>query len=128
MLTTAVVSGISFAGILSILCCIIISESAPHPGELALYRYDRTAQADTYTHVALLDNAQGSGKVLIVEGTSMGTTYAALTFLTQEQLWRPVIEAATDQHGRLHNFEVLLASEFVRGGLTNTHRIALHVH
>ena len=105
-----------------------ITNRAPQPGEAPMYRYARAAQATAYTHLALLDNSQGSGKVLLVEGTSMGTTYAALTFLTQEQLWRPVLEAATDKRGHLHNFEVLLGSEFVRGGLTNTHRIALHVH
>jgi hypothetical protein len=105
-----------------------ILNRAPRAGEEPIYRYDRSPDTDTYTHVALLENAQGSGKVLAIEGTSMGTTYAALTFFTQEQLWRPVIEAATDQRGRLHNFEVLLSSRFVRGGLTNTRCVALHVH
>lgn len=108
-----------------------ILNRAPQPGEKARYDYVRGVHTPpylAYTHLAFLDNSQGSGKVLIVEGTSMGTTYAAITFLTQEQLWRPVMEAATDKTGRLHNFEVLLGSEFVRGGLTNTRRIALHVH
>ena len=108
-----------------------ILNRAPQPGEQARYDYVRTARTSpslAYTHLAFLDNSQGSGKVLIVEGTSMGTTYAALTFLTHEQLWRPVLEAATDKTGRLHSFEVLLGSDFVRGGLTNTRRVALHVH
>jgi hypothetical protein len=108
-----------------------ITNRAPQPGESAAYTYDRNAHGPAqlaYTQLAFLDNSQGSGKVLIVEGTSMGTTYAALTFLTHEQLWRPVLKAATDKDGRLHNFEVLLGSEFVRGGLSNTRRVALHVH
>jgi hypothetical protein len=108
-----------------------ITNRAPQPGESAAYTYDRTVHAPAqlaYTQLAFLDNSQGSGKVLIVEGTSMGTTYAALNFLTQEKLWRPVLKAATDKDGRLHNFEVLLGSEFVRGGLSNTRRVALHVH
>jgi hypothetical protein len=108
-----------------------ILNRAPQPGEPAHYDYVRSVRTPpsvAYAHVALLDNSQGSGKVLIIEGTSMGTTYAALTFLTQEQLWRPVLEAATDRNGHLHNFEVLLGGEFVRGGLTNIRRIALHVH
>ena len=108
-----------------------ILNRAPKPGEPTHYDYVRslhTPPSVAYAHLALLDNSQGSGKVLIIEGTSMGTTYAALTFLTQEQLWRPVLEAATDRNGHLHNFEVLLGGEFVRGGLTNTRLIALHVH
>ncbi len=104
---------------------------APQPGEQPRYEYTRgqhTPPVSAYTHLAYLDNSQGSGKVFIIEGTSMGTTYAALTFLTQEQLWRAVIDAAIDKSGRLHPFEVLLSSQFVRGGLTNTKRIAFHVH
>jgi hypothetical protein len=108
-----------------------IDNKAPRPGEQKIYSYDRQAKAEAQnpiTHIALLDNSQGQGRVLIIEGTSMGTTYGAVNFLTHEQLWRPVIAAATDSSGRLRNFEVLLSGDFVHGGVSNTHIIALHVH
>ena len=66
--------------------------------------------------------------MLLIEGTSMGTTYGALNFFTNEKLWQPVISAATDKSGKLHNFEVLLGSDFVRGGTSNTQIVALHLH
>lgn len=108
-----------------------IENKTPKPGEQKIYSYDRRAKPqpqNPITHIALLDNSQGQGRVLIIEGTSMGTTYGAVSFLTHEQLWGPVIGAATDSSGRLHNFEALLSGDFVHGGVSNTHIIALHVH
>ena len=58
----------------------------------------------------------------------MGTTYSALNFLTNEHLWKPVIVAATRPDGTLRGFEVLLDSDFVRGGVSNTHVLAAHIH
>lgn len=58
----------------------------------------------------------------------MGATYGAVNFFTNEQLWQPVIRAATDTDGKLQNFEVLLSSEFVRGGASNTQIVAFHRH
>lgn len=108
-----------------------IENKAPKPGEQKTYTYDRRLQnqpQNPLTHIALLDNSQGQGRVLIIEGTSMGTTYGAVNFFTHEQLWGPVIKSATDSSGRLHNFEILLKGDFVHGGVSNTHIISLHVH
>jgi hypothetical protein len=108
-----------------------IENKTPRTGEQPSYSYDRRKQhpaQNPITHIALLDNSQGQGRVLIVEGTSMGTTYGAVNFLTHEQVWRPVIKAATDSSGHLHNFEVLLSGDFVHGGVSNTKVLALHVH
>jgi hypothetical protein len=58
----------------------------------------------------------------------MGTTYGGMRFLFDKPMWKPAIAAATDSHGRLHNFEVLLRNDFLRGGVTNTRQIAIHVH
>lgn len=109
----------------------LVTNSAPKPGELPEYKYERKANTTwihPITHIAYTDNSQGQGKVLIVEGTSMGSTYAAVAFLTREYLWKPVIAAATDKDGHLHNFEVLLSSDFVRGGTSNSRVIATHIH
>jgi len=108
----------------------IIDNKAPKNGEKQHYSYDRRLREvqKAITHIALVDNSQGQGRVLVVEGTSMGTTYGAVSFLTHEHLWKPVIDAATDSSGRLRNFEVLLGGDFVHGGVGNTQIIAIHVH
>jgi hypothetical protein len=102
---------------------------APKQGEQSRYEYDRhTPGLKAYTLVALVDNTQGHGRVLMVEGTSMGSTYGAMNFFTNDHLWRPVIAASTDKSGRLHNFEALLSNDFIRGGVSNTQLLAWHVH
>lgn len=105
-----------------------VSNHDPKPGERKQYIFNPRTATKTYTLIALTDNLQGSGRVLLIEGTTMGATYGAVNFFTNEQLWQPVIRAATDKGGRLHDFEVLLSSDFVRGGTSNTHVVALHVH
>ncbi len=80
------------------------------------------------THIALVDNTQGQGRVLIVEGTSMGSTYGAVNFLTHEALWGPVMKRATDSSGHLRNFDLLLSGNFLHGGVSHSQVLALHVH
>ncbi len=106
-----------------------VTNRAPRAGEQRKYIYDRkTPGLRAYTLIALVDNTQGRGRVLLIEGTSMGSTYGAVNFFTNDQLWRPVMRAAVDASGRLHNFEVLLGNDFVRGGVSDTQLVALHVH
>jgi hypothetical protein len=106
-----------------------VTNRAPHIGEQAAYTYSpQTGPASALTLVALTDNTQGGGRVLLIEGTTMGTTYGGMRFLFDKPMWKPAIAAATDSHGRLHNFEVLLRNDFLRGGVTNTRQIAIHVH
>ncbi len=106
-----------------------VTDRAPKPGEPASYEYRRNMHGSkAMTLVAFVENAQGHGHVLLVQGSSMGTTYGALNFFTNEHLWKPVIDAATGPDGSLHSFEVLLSSEFVRGGVSNTQILATHVH
>jgi hypothetical protein len=107
----------------------VVTDRAPHLGEQRQYSYDRhTPGLKAYTLVALADNTQGRGRVLLIEGTSMGTTYGAMNFFANEHLWRPVIQAAVDKSGRMHNFEALLSNDFIRGGVSNTQLVAIHVH
>ncbi|MEZ2347050.1 hypothetical protein [Terriglobus sp. RCC_193] len=106
-----------------------VQNKSPKQGEEVSYIYRRTRPVlKAITHIALLNNSQGQGRVLIVEGTSMGTTYGALNFLTSDWLYGPVLRQATDSSGRLHDFEVLLSGDFIHGGVGNTKVIALHVH
>lgn len=108
----------------------VIDNKAPKKGEQEHYYYDRRKSdaQNAFTHVAFVENSQGQGNVLVVEGTTMGTTYGAVNFFNQEQLWKPVIDAATGPAGHICNFEVLLSGGFVHGGVSNTRIIAIHIH
>jgi hypothetical protein len=99
-------------------------------GDSASYSYNRRdgEVQKALTHIALVDNAQGQGRVLIVEGTSMGTTYGAVNFLTHETLWGPVMKRATDSSGHICGFDLLLSGNFVHGAVSNSQVLALHVH
>jgi hypothetical protein len=106
-----------------------IVNKSPKTGEQASYMYRRTKpNLKNYVHIALLKNSQGQGRVLIVEGTSMGATYGALNFLTSSWLYEPVLKQATDSSGHLRDFEVLLSGDFIHGGVGNSRVIAVHVH
>ena len=106
-----------------------VTNRAPHAGEQAAYTFSPgKGPLGALTLVALTDNTQGGGRVLLIEGTTMGTTYGGMRFLFDKPMWKPVMAAATDGTGRLHNFEVLLRSDFLRGGVSNTRPIAVHVH
>jgi hypothetical protein len=107
-----------------------IVNRAPAPGEKASYSYNRRdgEAQKAMTHIALVDNTQGQGRVLIVEGTSMGSTYGAVNFLTHEALWGPVMKQAMDSSGHLRNFDLLLSGNFLHGGMSNSQVLVLHVH
>lgn len=106
-----------------------IVNKSPKYGEQASYIYRRTKpNLKNYVHLALLKNSQGQGRVLIVEGTSMGATYGALNFLTSSWLYEPVLRQAMDSSGHLRDFEVLLNGDFIHGGVGNSRVIAVHLH
>lgn len=106
-----------------------VTDRAPTSGHPATYEYCRGAVGSkALTLVAFVKNSQGHGHVLLVQGSSMGTTYGALNFLTNEQLWKPVIDEATAPDGSLRSFEVLLSSDFIRGGVSNTQIVTTRVH
>ena len=97
---------------------------APQPGEQPVVT---KTNAQALTIVALTDNPSGNEHVLLIEGSTMGSVYAALHFLMTERLWQPVIAAASTD-GTLHNFEVLLRSDFVQDEVSSTGVVAWHVH
>lgn len=106
-----------------------VTDRAPRGDEPSRYSFNpQHGPTGAMTLVALTENTQGRGRVLLLEGTSMGTTYGGMRFLFDERLWGPVLAEATDRKGQLHDFEALLRNDFLRGGVSNTRVIAIHVH
>jgi hypothetical protein len=101
-----------------------VIDRSPHPGESAVLT---KKDDEALTIIALTDTPSGNERVLLIEGTTLGSIYAALHFLFTERLWRPVIQQAS-AGGKLHNFEVVLKSDFTKDDVSNTHVIATHVH
>jgi hypothetical protein len=101
-----------------------IIDRNPHSGEAPVLN---KTNDEALTIVALADTPSGRERILLIEGTTLGSIYAALHFLFTERMWQPVIQQAS-AGGRLHNFEVVLQSDFTKDDVSNTHVIATHVH
>jgi hypothetical protein len=97
---------------------------APRKGEDAVITKTET---QALTTVALTETPSGNEHVLLLGGSTMGSVYAAEHFLFTQRMWQPIFDAATI-NGKLHNFEVVLKSDFVKDEVSNTRVIAYHVH
>ena len=97
---------------------------APRKGEGAVITKTDT---QALTTVALTETPSGNEHVLLLGGSTMGSVYAAEHFLFTQRMWQPILDAATI-NGKLHGFEVVLRSDFVKDEVSNTQVIAYHVH
>jgi len=77
-----------------------------------------------YGYIALTDNMEGNGKVLLIEGTSMAGVDAAVCFLFDEKKMAPIIAGARTSQGKLSNFEVLLEAPFLKSNAGNVSLVA----
>jgi hypothetical protein len=101
----------------------------PQPGEQPVYQWTvKNGVQGGLTLISLTDNSQGSGRVLLIEGTTMNGVYAASDFLSNKQLLDPILARAQRPDGTVRNFDILLRSDFIREGVSNLHVLAAHVH
>jgi hypothetical protein len=97
----------------------------PQPGEQETYVYQEDPEQRTgYGYIALADNMEGNGKVLLIEGTSMVGVDAAVSFLFDVEKMAPILARARDSQGRLSNFEVLLQAPFLKSNAGNVSLVA----
>lgn len=82
---------------------------------------------EALTTVAFAESPSGNEHVLLIGGSTMGSVYAAEHFLFTQKMWQPILESATI-NGRLHDFEVVLRSTFVKDEVSDTSVVAWHVH
>lgn len=93
-----------------------IINRSPLPGELHRYDFNKFDPAHTvYGVVALRPNLRGSGKVLILEGTSMAGTEAAADFAFDDAHLLPFLAKIREREGSIPYFEVLLQSSSMNG-------------
>jgi len=105
-----------------------VSNFAPRPGEPREYQWTvKNGVQGGLTLISLTDNTQGSGRVLLIEGTTMGGVFAGSDFLQNRKLLEPILNQAKRPDGTLRNFDVLLQSDFIREGASNVQVLAAHV-
>jgi len=102
-----------------------VSNRHPQPGEQPTYIYQTELGHELgYGYIALTDNMEGDGKVLLIEGTSMVGVDAAVSFLFNEKKMAPIMAMARSNHGKLSNFEVLLEAPFLKVNAGNVSVVA----
>lgn len=78
----------------------------PRAGEMPVY--DTHWNQSVYGYIALTDNLDNNGKVLLIEGTSHVGVEAAVDFLFNGEKMAPILAKAKQSNGKLANFEILL--------------------
>jgi hypothetical protein len=104
---------------------ISIFNRHPVKGEQATYKWSEAdPQRTGYAIISLTDSLDSTGKVLLVQGTTMGGIDAARDFLFHPEQMDPIIHDAMGKNGKLSNFELLLETTFYWGGSVKAKVIA----
>ncbi|HVJ09647.1 MAG TPA: hypothetical protein VM554_14820 [Acidisarcina sp.] len=99
-----------------------IENRKPLSGELSVYTTD---SQKVFGYIAVTDNLDSNGKVLLIEGTSQVGVEATVAFLFNDTKMAPIIAKARRSDGSLSNFEVLLnATSFTNSVIGQTDVIA----
>jgi len=108
---------------------ISVVNNHPIKGEQARYTWSETdPRRIGYSLISLTDNLESTGKVLLVEGTTMGGVDAATDFLFHSAQMGAVIRSAMGKNGQLSNFELLLETTIYLGGSMKAKVIAERIH
>jgi hypothetical protein len=95
---------------------ITIYNRAPQQGEQGSYTWTPSNPSHIgYALITLTNNLSGSGKILLVQGTTAAGDDAAGDFLLNEQRIGSVLKFAEDRFGRLHNFQLLIETTMTGG-------------
>ena len=106
----------------------IIANRAPLGQEEAVYRaYPGDPTNRAYAVIALTNGLEGHGRTLLVEGTSVAGTDAAVDFLFNSDRFADVLKSAIHLWS-IDNFEVLLETENVAANGTQMKVIGVRVH
>lgn len=97
-----------------------------HPGASAKeYVYlSNDPQQHAYAAIAFIRNPMGEGDVLILQGTTMGGTEAAASFVLDRNAMDSLLRKRLDKDGKLHYFELLLETRNLNGNASSSEVIA----
>jgi hypothetical protein len=74
--------------------------------------------------IALQPNLEGSGQILILEGTSMAGTESAADFVLDDARLLPFLERIKTRGGGIPYFELLLQSNSMNGSASQSEILA----
>jgi len=99
----------------------LVLNRVPRNNEQARYEADLTGPVHrVYGLVALRPNVQGSGYVLLLEGTSMAGTESAADFVFDDSRLLPFLASIQQKDGSLPYFELLLQSNNMNGSASGS--------
>ncbi|WP_446743653.1 hypothetical protein [Silvibacterium acidisoli] len=108
---------------------ISVHNRNPLKGEQATYKWSETdPQRTGYAIISLTDNLGSTGKVLLVEGTTMGGIDAATDFLFHSPQMDTVVRDAMGKNQKPSNFELLLMTTIYMGGSMKAKVIGERIH
>jgi hypothetical protein len=103
----------------------VVINRSPRGTELSRYEADSVdPQQKVYGLIALRPNLEGSGDVLILEGTSMAGTESAADFVFDDTRLLPFLEQIKSRNGALPYFELLLQSNSMNGSASQSEVVA----
>ncbi|QHN03033.1 hypothetical protein FTO74_06355 [Granulicella sp. WH15] len=106
----------------------LVFNRSPQRNELSQYDSD---QADplhkVYGLIALQPNLEGSGQILLLEGTSMAGTESAADFIFDDVRLLPFLNKIKNEDGSLPYFELLLQSNNMNGNASKSEILAYRI-
>ena len=103
---------------------VVLNRSA-RGAELPRYEADLTGPLHrVYGLIALRPNIEGSGDVLMLEGTSMAGTESAADFVFDDSRMLPFLSKVRQNNGSLPYFELLLGSNNMNGSASGSEILA----
>ena len=103
----------------------LVLNRLPQSNELPRYEADLTGPVHrVYGVVALQPNIEGSGYVLLLEGTSMAGTESAADFVFDDSRLLPFLAKVRQKNGSLPYFELLLQSNNMNGSASGSEILA----
>ncbi|MCU1323970.1 MAG: hypothetical protein JWM43_3619 [Acidobacteriaceae bacterium] len=107
---------------------IRVVNRSPRAGEKSEYAWTADDPSHRgYAYIALVDNLQGVGKVLLIEGTTMAGVDAADAFLLNDKRMPDILKQATTT-SELNNFELLLEASVIDGSSPDAKVIATRIY
>jgi hypothetical protein len=107
---------------------ITVINRRPEKGESSSYKWVWSDPAHAYALIALTNNLNGSGKVLLVEATTAMPIGAASELLLNQGPLAEIFSRASNPNGSLRTFEVLLETSLVGNSSTQPKIIATRIH